>query len=424
MLHRIAAALLLLFLATIGVNWPSLPLNASIADLIFVPLAVAILLAARPRMAWHRSDLAVIIYLAGALPAIAVSNDRRASAIEFVREIYLAVIYVVIALAARQGFTRTIGRGLAISGTLLSIIGLVFLALQLTGGPPWPPMGEVMALPYIGDTLRLRALTPSEAMLACVLTASVPFAIVMCSDRSRQWCAAAAAMIVAAMFTFSHAVAGFAVGVLFAAWRPLIRVRILAVAAVAVIVIGLNFAATISVRSISDYIDASKYAHSVDSGVMQFGNTTIGYDVMSYARIKQVAWGTFLEHPIAGIGLDRFHVATMRAYQEGRLPQLYSEIDPHSTLIGRLAESGIIGAAALLYLWIVWIGMARDCARGSMLGYAAAAGFAGLIVSSLNADIMNFRFLWVIAGLMRGLYDANGMVIDSGRADTVTAGTD
>jgi O-antigen ligase len=428
MRHRILPALLLIFLATIGINWPALPLNASLADAVFLALAAALLSMPVPRLSWHRADLAVVIYLLASLPAIAVSTDQRRSMIELVRELYLVAIYIVIAVATQHGFARTIGRGLAIGGTLLSLAGLLFVVVQLLGGPPWYAMGEVMQLPYIGKTLRLRALTPSEAMLACVLTASAPFAIVACrSERLRGWCVAAGVMAAAAALTFSHAIAGFAVALLLAAWPSFAswpRSRRVAAVAVIIVVIALNFAATISVRSISGYIDASTYHHAVDQGAMRIGDTTIAYDVMSYARIKQVAWRTFLEHPVAGIGLDRFHTATLRAYQQGLLPDLYREIDPHSTVLGRLAETGVIGGAALLFLWIAWIRMALDTARRSMIGVAAAAALAGLIVSSANADIMNFRFLWVIAGVMRGLYDANGMAIDSGRDDTVTAGTD
>ncbi|HUQ85932.1 MAG TPA: hypothetical protein VM096_00145, partial [Vicinamibacterales bacterium] len=125
---------------------------------------------------------------------------------------------------------------------------------------------------------------------------------------------------------------------------------------------------------------------------------------MSYARIKQVAWRTFVEHPVAGIGLDRFQVATMRAYAEGMLPSHYRVIDPHSTLLGRLAESGIIGGITLLLLWSAWAMVARDVVRsGDVIGVAAAAALAGLVVSSLNADIMNFRFVWVLAATLRGL---------------------
>jgi O-antigen ligase len=182
----------------------------------------------------------------------------------------------------------------------------------------------------------------------------------------------------------------------------------------------------VAIRSItngdSNYTDQTTYHYAVDQREMRIDDVIVTYNVMSYARIKQVAWRAFLEHPIAGIGLDQFHTATTRAYEEGALPLLYREIDPHSALLGRLAECGIIGGVTLLMLWGAWAAMARDGA-GHYLGYAAAAAFAGLIVSSVNADIMNFRFLWVLAGLLRGLQDANGMLTTSGRGASGAAGT-
>ena len=428
--RRLAEVLNLLFLATIGVQWPELPFNASSADVIFIPLAIAVVTLPGARWTWQRFDLAVVLYLLGVLPAIAASTDRQQSGMEFVREIYLAIIYMIVALAAREGFARTIGTGLALGGAMLSIIGLIFVAGQLSGAVwPSPRMGEFMQLPYLGETLRLRAMTASEAMFACLLTAAAPFAIAMCTaDRIRAWCAASLAMIAAAAMTFSHAIAGFAVAVLMSAWPSFAawpRLRRAAIAGVVLVVLVLNFAATISIKSVSfdgsSYADPSIYHYAVDQGVAQIGGATITYNVMSYARIKQVAWHAFLAHPIAGIGLDQFHSATRKAFEEGALTADYREIDPHSTLVGRLAETGLIGAATLLLLWVAWTMMARE-ASSSTIGYAAAAALAGLVVSSLNADIMNFRFVWVLAGLLRGLQDANGMVTASGRGESDAAG--
>ena len=429
--RRLVEFLLLLFLAVIGVNRPALPFNATGADLIFVPLAISILAAAGFRWTWRRPDFAVAIYLLGAVPAIAISTDQRASAVELLRELYLAAIYFIIAIAAREGFARAVGKGLALGAGVLSIAGLIFIVLHRSGMmAPAPGMGEFMQLPYLGETLRLRAMTASEAMFACLLTAAVPFAIAMCTaNRIRAWCAACAVMIVAAALTFSHALAGFTVAVVIAAW-PLVKarrhLRRAAIAAALFAVLVLNFAATVSIRSItneeSKYTDQSNYHYGVDQGQIQIDDVTVTYSVMSYARIKQVAWRAFLEHPIAGVGLDRFHTQTIRAFEEVRLTALYREIDPHSALLGRLAECGLIGGLTLLMLWGAWAGMARDGAS-SPLGYAAGAALAGLVVSSLNADIMNFRFVWVLAGLLRGLQDANGMVTASGRGESDTGGT-
>jgi hypothetical protein len=245
----------------------------------------------------------------------------------------------------------------------------------------------------------------------------------------RLWCAASIAMIAAAGLTFSHALAGFAVAVLMAAWPSLAampRLRQVAAAGVIAIVLVLNFAATISIKSVSygdaGYADASRFHHAIEDRQTRIGGVAVTYSVMSYARIKQVAWRTFVEHPLAGIGLDRFHLATARAHAEGRLPDLYREIDPHSTLPGRMAETGIIGGVTLVLMWIAWGRIALNV-LGNALGYAAAAALAGLIVSSLNADIMSFRFVWVLAGLMRGLQDTNGIVTGSGRDGSAIAGT-
>ena len=410
---RSREVLLLLFLITIGVNWPELPYNARLADVLFIPLAIAVV-SRGAQWTWRWPDTAVVIYLVGALPAIIVSMDQRQSAMELVRECYLAAVYFIVATAARDGFARTVGTGLVLAGTIPAVAGLVyFIALRVTGAPPWQPIGEVMVLPYLGDTLRLRALAVTPAMFACVLTAAVPFAITRCGlDRARAWCAWAVVMLVAAVLTFSHVVAGLAVAVLIAAWPSIAAwTRRLAIAGVVLLVLVMNFAATISMTSIAigdiGFVDSAKYQYAVGQGHTQIGDVAITYNVMSYARIKQVAWRAFVDHPVAGIGLDQFHIATERAYVEGRLTASYREIDPHSTLLGRLAESGIIGGITLLLLWAAWALMARDAVRGGdAIAVAAAAALAGLIVSSLNADIMNFRFVWVLAGTLRGVVGA------------------
>lgn len=401
--------LLAFFLVTLAVNWPELPYNARVPDLIFIPLSVGILLLPRVRWTWQWTDLAVAAYLIGALPSIVVSSDRQQSAIEFARQAYLVAIYVMFAFAARHGYARLAGQGLAAGAAALSILGLTALLLA---GAQWPLIGEVMQMPYIGSTLRLRALTATPAMFACLLTAAAPFAIVLCRERQRVWCAAAIAMTIAGLFTFSHVLAGFAAAVLIVAWPTMARwPRRVAVASVAAIVIAFNVAAIASIKSFSygssRYMDATEYQYAIDQQQLRMGDATITYNVMSYGRIKQVAWRAFVEHPIAGVGLDRFHAETRRAHAEGLLTNSYREIDPHSTLLGRLAECGIIGGVTLVLLWMAWAKMARDVARfgtDPALGYAAGAAIAGLIVASVNADIMNFRFLWVIAGTLRGLH--------------------
>jgi hypothetical protein len=272
----------------------------------------------------------------------------------------------------------------------------------------------VMALPYIGDTVRVRALTASEAMLACVLAAAVPFAMrhpaIVASPR--RTIVAGASFGLAAVLTFSHSIAGIAVASLIAGWealRPHRTLRAAAVAATLLVVLAFNFAASVSIRSIgaTPLRDDTVFHYAVDRGRTQIAGLEIEYQTMSYLRIKQVAWDAFLSRPLAGIGLDRFHTVTETAFEQGRLTEPYRRIDPHSTFVGRFAEAGVIGGITLFALWVA---IGQSLARllsittaHRTLAVCAAAAIAGTLVNTMNADVMNFRFLWVVLGLVRGL---------------------
>jgi hypothetical protein len=341
------------------------------------------------------------------------SLDPGVSGVELVRQLYVVAIYAVIALAVHQGMAVTVGSGLALSGAVLATVGLLAVVVKIFFGVGVTPLTPVTTLPYIGETVRVRALTASESMLACVLAMSVPFAALhplVVASRARL-VAASAAFSAAAVLTYSHSVAGVAVSALITAWQALrarLALRTAAVALTVLIVAVLNFAATVSVRSIGDSSlrDDTIFQYGVDHGILQLAGIEVEYQTMSYLRIKQVAWDAFVGSPLTGIGLDRFHTVTETAFAEGRLTAPYRAIDPHSTFFGRFAEAGAIGGVSLIVLWlIVAVAVRKLWAQQphSWLVIAVTAGIAGTFVNSMNADVMNFRFLWAAFGLLRGL---------------------
>lgn len=410
--------LLLLFLATLGVTWPELPGNSGLPDLLFIPLVIALLIdGARPAL--RASQAIVWVYLLGAVPSILLSPEPAAGWLELVRESYLVAIYVAIGLAIDRGYLRTVAVGLALSGAGLAVLGIAFGLVRMVAPIDMPAMGVVMPLPYIGSVLRLQSLTASQSMLACVLTMALPFALALAeqspsASHQRRWLATAGAMVLAALLTFSHSVAGLVVAAVIAAW-PRLQVRPglkRAAGAAAVIAgVGFNFAATVSVRSVNagagGVSDPTQYHYAVGSGRIELDGITVSYQVMSYLRLKQLALEAWLAQPIAGIGLDRFHAVTRRAFEEGRLTIDYREIDPHSALPGRLAETGAIGGATLCLLWIVFARRGRHLLAGAgpdaWMARATVAGLAGLLINGINADVMNFRFVWVGLGILGAL---------------------
>jgi O-antigen ligase len=252
-------------------------------------------------------------------------------------------------------------------------------------------------------------------MLACLLAMSVPFVVAhpfVTASRART-AVSAVLMGIIALLTYSHAVAGIAVSALIASWRSIRSrppLRTAAIAVAVLVVAGLNFAASISIRSIgaSPFRDDSVFYYAVDRGRAEIGGVIVEYQTMSYLRLKQVAWDAFRSSPLVGVGLDRFHRVTEIAHARGRLTAPYRAIDPHSTFFGRFAETGIIGGSTLIVLWIA-IAVACDRLRardpGNWIALAVTAGIVGTAVNSINADVMNFRFLWVALGLVRGLMD-------------------
>ena len=307
-------ALLLVFLSTMAIDWPGLPFNARLTDLMFLLLAAATV--AQGRRADARPylvglDYAIAAYLAGSLAATVFSPAPSAGVVEIVRECYLVAVYLIIVEAVRRGFADSVATGIAASGTLLAAGGLLMLLVLATIGIEVPAIGPVITLPYLGETLRLRALTATPAMLACVLAVALPFTLShpwVRAEPRRLW-VLAAILGAAACWTFSHAIAGVAVAALITAW-PSLRspsVRVAAAAATLAIVIAFNFAATVSIRAVGaqDYRDATTYQYAVDGGRTTVAGVDVEYQTMSYFRLKQVALDAFLRRPVTGLGLDR-----------------------------------------------------------------------------------------------------------------------
>jgi O-antigen ligase len=408
--------LLLIFLTTLALDWPQLPFTMRATDAAFIAVAIAVLAGirtwARPRLQFL--DLAVVIYLAGTLLALIFSPEPRAGANELVRHLYVATIYAIIALAVAQGLTRTIATGLALSGGVLAVLALIAAVVQSTTGYSFPKITPVMTLPYVGDIVRMQALTTSPAMFACVLAVSIPFAMRHPAIVAAPARGMAAAMILAtaAALTFSHSIAGVAVAALIVCWNTWLSHRVLRIAAVTatiLIVLAFNFAATVAIRSIgtTPLRDNTVFHYGVDSGRAEIAGVNVEYQTMSYLRIKQVAWDAFKSRPLFGIGPDRFHDITEAAYQQGRLTEPYRAIDPHSTFVGRLAETGLIGFVTLVVLWFAVVTAAirlwKAPRQHQWIAIAAVAAIAGTLVNTMNADVMNFRYLWVVFGLVRGL---------------------
>ncbi len=393
---QVAAWLAVLYVALLLVGRSGLPLSAQWGDLLFPLLVVAVVRGGEIGRWWRREDWPLAVYLGVTLLTSMVSVDPLTGFKHFAKQVYVALIFVVFRHLARDAsLSGRLQRTFVLAFALVTVVSLVEVFLLIPGRVSLSMFGATDALPFLGVVRRLRGGLAAPEMLGNGLLVAFVLALALRlvgPGRAQLWWTAIATLLAAAEFlTFSHSVAGFAVAtVLFAAAstssRPLRSLGWIGAASVVVIV---NAASLVDAGPVvTDY--------GVGPVSIEFMGARVEGRLMHYAALKQVAWSGFREHPLTGIGPGRFMVETERAFKDGRLTARYREKPPQCDAAGRLAETGIAGGISLFLLWASWLRAAgRIPSTRSGFQRAGFAAVVGILVNSLNADVMNFRFLWL-----------------------------
>ena len=393
----IVSWLALLYVALIPVGRSGLPMNAQWGDVLFPFVALAAMRAGPAVRWWSRGDWPLAAYLGVTCLTALASPDPLTGLKELLKQSYVASVFLVFRHLARDAsLTRRLQAGFVISVALVTVasIGVVFVRIP---GVPLSTLGLAHPLPLFGMVRRLRGAFEAPELLGNALLVAFVLALTLRATESRglrPWWTGIAILIAAGEFlTFSHSVAGFCVAAVFFAGAriPSRFVRVLGWGvALAVFLI-------VNVASVVDPIPRDAPTDGdVGSASINLLGTRAEVRLMHYAALKRVAWSAFLDHPVAGVGPGRFSLESERAYQEGRLAIRHRGLVPHSSPAGRLAESGVAGGVSWLLLWAAWMrGLGSTPSAASPSRRAAFAAVLGLLVNSVNADVMNFRFLWL-----------------------------
>lgn len=392
--------LAVLYVALLPVGRSGLLLNAQWGDLLFPALALAVWRATPGGSWWRRSDWPLLAYLAVTALASVVSPDPAVGLSHLAKQVYVAAIFLVFrrlsTLAGSELAVRILG---AFVAAMALVCGVSILVVFLGDfGAGWAPMlGELQLLPVVGVVRRLRGLFEAPEFLGNALLLAFLLALGFrgrAAAAEKPWWAALAGLLAVGEFlTYSRSVAGFCVATaLFVA--PEVRSRGLRASAW---IMALAVVLVVNIASVIGPMPKGTATHyEVGSISMDVLGVKIEGKLMSYAALKQIAWSGLVDHPITGVGPGRFTTLTETAFREGRITARYRSVPPHSDLAGRLAEAGVFGGLSLVILWIAWLRALRPALSGeTLLPRAAAAAVIGILVNSLNADVMNFRFLWI-----------------------------
>lgn len=129
----------------------------------------------------------------------------------------------------------------------------------------------------------------------------------------------------------------------------------------------------------------------------------------SYSALKRAGISVSSKYPVLGVGPGQFGRYLPAEQTAGIYPSHLPHYDPHSTWLGALSETGIAGLLALLLLSaLLYQQFSRlplaDAEAGMVL--CLQIFLLLLLISSVSKDVANFRFVWVVIGLLLGL--ANG----------------
>ena len=421
-------AAIFLYLLLIPLGWSPFPWNLQWADLVFVGLFLT-LCATRQLKPWsvRPVDLVMGLYLVGSLASFLRTSDVHQSALEFLKQVSLVGVYFVFGTIGSHPRTcQNILVWYAGIATLLATVTLLAFLAHLAWGISVSWVGDPSSIPVLGRLVRMKGTLHSPALLCNYLTVALPLVIGLAADphrpgglRTSWWWVALPILVVVALSTVTSSVVGFLAAGLVSLWGLLASTRFQRVlrawlaAAIVGLAIVVNLMMLVSVRHVTwssgtnPQISAPPYVYAFqdhDAGAQEL-TIQITYNPMSYYLLKRVAVEAFRRAPLTGVGVGTFPMETERAYQQGKLHVPYRAMDPHSTWFGRAAEAGLIGLGGLMLLVGAVGWMARRVSVRPSAGWitrAFAAGCVGLLVNSLNVDILNFRFLWMALGLLRG----------------------
>ena len=429
--------ILLILFTPIMINTPCNPLfpepigaKVQIVDFIFLFLLAAWLYKlCHNQIRFNRTSLAVplVFYLVASLLSLLNSSNLKVSLVEFIGILYLITLFYLIvnAVRDRNTFEMVINSWL-ITSALIAFLGILGVFLAYVFGINTFLVKEYASFPYLGNIYRAYSTFGVNAkFVSSYLTISFPICLALLlnskADKKRLFYYVILILFMCVLFfTFSRGWLGLAV----AAYLVLARFQkpegyykyLKVLIAIFIVLFGL-FIFLISRWQFVDFqIEKITVENTtnIKPGIAFTDNseeldkvrTEIGYIDTSYYRLKRDAIEMIFDHPLIGVGIGGFNDEIRRQKKEGKLPDIFPVMDPHCMILGKAAQTGLVGLIALIILWWKVIRKALNMSSAArdnyyqIISWAMFSSLVGFVIQSIDMDIMNFRFLWFLFALV------------------------
>ena len=372
-------------------------------------------------------DIPILLYLAVSLLSIINSSTIKDSLVEFIGIFYLITMFylVVNVIRDRTMFGMVINSWL-ITSALVAFLGILGVFLAYVFGIKTFLVREYTAFPYLGHIYRVYSTFGiNSKFISSYLIISLPICLALLlnskAGKERFFYYVILILFMCVLpFTFSRGWLGLAVAsyLVLAKYKKSERYyRYLKVLVVLFIVLFGLFICLISRWQFVDFQAkkivvennteiAPNIALSVNSEVLDKVSVEIGYMDTIYYRLKMVAIEMILDHPLIGVGLNGFNNEIRKYKKDGKLSDIFPVKDPHCMILGKTAQTGLIGLIALIILWGKAIRKALNMSFTAkdnyyqIISWALFSSMVGFVIQSIDMDTMNFRFLWFLFALV------------------------
>lgn len=365
----------------------SLPLSIAGANAGWVLAAAGLLLCARERVpvAWQRwrgpLTAPLAVYLAAALAAAAVAPQPWKALVQFHKDAHKLLLYALLGVAFSLRAPRRALAAFLAGAAAAALVGLGQTASGALGPDPLRRAHAFIHPVTFGELMAFAALGAGAFLLAPDPRAP------------RRGVAALAALLAAALFfsntrgAFAGGAAGlFAMGALLPAWRR--RLALGAVAALALFVA----------------IDLAWPSRSLIRGILGRGDPAVDGAQHQFARLHLwkgallMAW----DRPWLGAGIGGYRELLPRYVPLRFDGNELSMGDAHCLYLHHLAERGLLGLAALVWLLGTYVSRAarRAAAAPDALRLWSLGAAVAFLVMNLTETALQVEVVWMAAVLV------------------------
>lgn len=287
-------------------------------------------------------------------------------------------------------------------GMILSLIGLLGWLLSILGIENRTT--EIFfEYPYFGNTHRLRAFCPTPSYYISIVSISIACALFEFLFKSKNKTVGYQALFMSlvALLCFSKSYLFiFLICLLFVLFKLKASFKLLGAFCLLILIVQLATTHFIFIP-VSQMDRTNILKGPFASGELIYKSSDYVIAASSYYQLKKSAWKLFKEFPYWGIGPANFNQQINLLKEKGYFPDHVPSYDPHATLLGSLAETGLFGFFSLFILGIFYLyaftGEKNNIDAQVFLLLTLLFVF---FAEGLSMDVLNFRHYWIVGSMI------------------------